>query len=149
MIDSKYGPPAQNHLLLELHVPDFEKVKEFYRKLGFEVVWERKPEGFKGYLVIKRGNNILCFWGGNENILEHEYFSQFPNDSKRGYGVELVMMVEDVDSYYEEVKQFAKVVEELKLKPWGLRDFRIEDPFGFYLRITNHHNILDNRNAVK
>ena len=149
MIDSKYGPPAQNHLLLELHVPDFEKVKEFYGKLGFEVVWERKPEGFKGYLVIKRGDNILCFWGGNENILEHEYFSQFPNDSKRGYGVELVIMVEDVDSYYEEVKQFAKVVEELKLKPWGLRDFRIEDPFGFYLRITNHHNILDNRNAVK
>lgn len=149
MIDSKYGPPAQNYLLLELHVPDFEKVKEFYGKLGFEVVWERKPEGFKGYLVIKRGNNILCFWGGNENILEHEYFSQFPKDSKRGYGVELVIMVEDVDSYYEEVKQFAKVVEELKLKPWGLRDFRIEDPFGFYLRITNHHNILDNRNAVK
>lgn len=149
MINSKYGQPAQNNFLLELHVPDFEKVKEFYGKLGFEVVWERKPEEFKGYLVIKRGGTILCFWGGNENILEHEYFSQFPKDSKRGYGVELVIMVEDVDSYYEGVKQFATVVEELKLKPWGLRDFRIEDPFGFYLRITNHHNILDNRNAVK
>lgn len=149
MIDSKYGPPAQNHLLLELHVPNFEVVKEFYGKLGFEVVWERKPDGFKGYLVIKRGDNIICFWGGNENIYQHEYFNQFSKDSKRGYGVELVILVEDVEAFYQEVKQFAKVVEKLQLKPWGLKDFRIEDPYGFYLRITSYHNILDSRNAVK
>jgi len=43
--------PAQNNILLELHVDDFEKVKEFYGKLGFKVVWERKPEAKKGYLI--------------------------------------------------------------------------------------------------
>lgn len=149
MIDSKFGPPAENNLLLELHVPDFNKVKEFYGKLGFEVAWERQPEGFKGYLVVKRGNNILCFWGGNEKITEHEYFSGWPKDTKKGFGIELVIMIEDVEKFYEEVKQFAKVVEELKVKPWGLKDFRIEDPFGFYIRFTEHHNILDSRNAVK
>lgn len=53
--------PAQNNVLLELHVPDFEKVKEFYGKLGFEIVWERKPEGLKDYLILKMGDNILCF----------------------------------------------------------------------------------------
>ena len=53
--------PANNTIQVELHVPDFEKVKEFYGKLGFKVVWERKPEEKKGYLVIKRDNNILCF----------------------------------------------------------------------------------------
>lgn len=149
MKDAKYGPPAKNHLLLELHVNDFEKVKDFYGKLGFEIVWERKPEGFKGYLVIKRDDNVLCFWGGNEKINQHEYFSKFPKTSKRGFGVELVIMVDDVDEYYEQVKIFANVIEELATKPWGLRDFRIEDPFGFYLRITSIHNILDDRNAVK
>lgn len=149
MIDSKYGPPVQNNLLLELHVPDFEKVKDFYGKLGFDVVWERKPEGFKGYLVVKLDDNVLCFWGGNENIYQHEYFSQFSNKSKRGYGVELVIMVNDLENYYKKVQTFAKVVEQLQLKPWGLMDFRIEDPFGYYLRITEKHNIFDSRNAVK
>lgn len=56
--------PAQNNTLLELHIPDFEKAKDYYGKLGFEVVWERKPEGFKGYLVFKMLDNVLCFWGG-------------------------------------------------------------------------------------
>jgi len=53
--------PANNSIQIELHVPDFETVKEFYAKLGFLVVWERKPEGKKGYLVMKRDNNILSF----------------------------------------------------------------------------------------
>lgn len=43
---------TKNSLQLELHVPDFEKVKEFYELLGFWVVWERKPDDFKGYLIL-------------------------------------------------------------------------------------------------
>ena len=45
---------ANNYTIVELNVPDFDKVKDFYGKVGFEVVWERKPEGKKGYLVIQR-----------------------------------------------------------------------------------------------
>jgi hypothetical protein len=140
---------AQNNVLLELHVPDFEKVKEYYGKLGFEVVWERKPEGFKGYLILKMGDNILCFWAGNEYVYEHPYFKRFPKDTKRGYGVEIVIIVDNVEKYYLKVKNFANVVEELVLQPWGLKDFRVEDPFGYYLRITTHHDILDDDNAVE
>ena len=141
--------PAQNNILLELHVPDFEKVKEYYEKLGFDIIWERKPEGFKGYLILKMENNILCFWAGNEHVYEQSYFKRFPKDTKRGYGVEIVIMVDDVEAYYSKVKGFANVVEELVLQPWGLKDFRVEDPFGYYLRITTYHNILDSINAVK
>lgn len=43
-----------NNLDIEFHVPDFQMVKDFYSKLGFSVVWERQPEGHKGYLVLKR-----------------------------------------------------------------------------------------------
>ena len=142
--------PAQNNILLELHVPDFEKVKEYYGRLGFEVVWERKPEGFKGYLILKMGNNVLCFWAGNENVYEQTYFKRFPKDTKRGYGVEIVVMVDDIEKFYLKVKDFANVVEELVLQPWGLKDFRVEDPHGYYLRITSYHDILDGaKNAVK
>lgn len=45
--------PAQNTVLLELHVPDFEKVKDYYATLGFEMVRETKPDGKDGYLVKK------------------------------------------------------------------------------------------------
>lgn len=31
----------------------------------------------------KRNNNILCFWRGKENIHQHEYFQEWPNDTKR------------------------------------------------------------------
>lgn len=142
--------PAQNNSLLELHVPDFEKVKDFYGKLGFEIVWERKPEEAKGYLVMKLDDNILCFWSGNETVYENPYFKNFPKNTKNGYGVEIVIMVDGLEKYYEKVKDFANVVEELKLQPWGSRDFRIEDPFGFYLRFSEPHNILDESvNSVK
>lgn len=139
---------AQNDILLELHVPDFEKAKEFYGKLGFEVVWERRPEGKKGYLILKRGNSILCFWAGNNEVWNQNYFKQFPKNTKRGYAVEIVIMVENVERFYEKVKNFVRVVEELQLRPWGLKDFRIEDPFGFYIRFTEQHNVLNRKHAV-
>ncbi len=141
--------PAQNSTLLELHVSDFELVKEFYGKLGFEVVWERKPEEKKGYLVIKKESNILCFWPGNDYVKKQSYFQNFPSDTKRGYGVEIVIMVEDIDKLYKQAEIFCKIVDKLKKQPWGLKDFRIEDPFGYYLRFTEPHDILDKRNAVK
>ena len=140
--------PADNSIQIELHVPNFELVKDFYGKLGFVVIWERKPEEKKGYLVIKRNNNILCFWPGNEHVTEQSYFKNFPSDTKRGYGVEIVIMTENIDELYEKAQAFCKIVDPLQKQPWGLKDFRIEDPFGFYLRFTEPHNILDDSNAV-
>lgn len=141
--------PIQNHTLVELHVANFEPIKDYYTKLGFDVVWERKPEGFKGYLVMRMNQNTICFWAGNEEVFKHPYFKQFPKDSKRGYGVELVIMVDDIEKYYEQVKEFANVVEPLTLKPWGLKDFRAVDPAGYYLRFTTEHDISDSKYSVK
>jgi uncharacterized glyoxalase superfamily protein PhnB len=141
--------PSQNNSYIELHVPDFKQAKDYYTQMGFEIVWVREPEEFKGYLVIKLEDNILAFWGGNEKIFEHPYFKNFNKDTKRGYGVEIVVMIKDIESYYNKVKDFANVVEPLITQPWGLKDFRVEDPFGYYLRFTAPDNILDPSNAVK
>lgn len=48
--------PQQNNSLIELHIPDFELAKNFYGKLGFNVIWEREPEDKKGlsYSKIRR-----------------------------------------------------------------------------------------------
>ena len=142
---SKHTP---NHLQLELHVPDFGQVLDFYGKLGFKDVWKRHEGDVGDYLVMERDGVIINFWPGNEEVWEQPYFKDFPHDTKRGYGVEIVIPVEDIESFYEQLKTFAKVVEELKTQPWGLKDFRVEDPFGFYLRFTSPHNILDPSHAV-
>ena len=42
--------PGQYNLLLELHVPDFELVKEYYLQIGFPIEWERPDAGRRGVL---------------------------------------------------------------------------------------------------
>lgn len=137
-----------NKSLIELHVPDFEIVKTFYHVLGFRVVWERSPNAAKGYLVLSLEDNVLCFWGGNDRIYEHRYFKKFPAQTAVGFGVEIVIQVKDVRSLYAALADKVEIYQSLKLRPWGLEDFRIVDPFGFYLRFTQVHDITDSNFAV-
>lgn len=52
-------------------------------------------------------------------------------------GVEIVIEVEDVDAEHDRVHAEHWPCEaELTERPWGLRDFRVLDPSGYYLRIT-------------
>jgi len=128
--------------LVELHVPDLALAQRFYGRLGFRVARHESPVGNDGYLVLRRGEALLCFWGGTSAVRRHPYFRRFGRTAKRGYGVEIVVPVADVSRVYAAARRARCVVEELRLRPWGARDFRIEDPFGFYVRITEKHDVL-------
>ena len=118
--------------MIELHVPDFKPVKDYYKKLGFNIVWERAEEGHKGYMVMELENNLICFWCGNESVYEQSYFSKFPKTSIKGYGVEIVFLIDNVENYYERLEENnIEIFQPLATKPWGLKDFRMVDPFGF------------------
>ena len=136
--DAAAGLVAQ----VELHVPSFGPVKAFYGRLGFTVAREETAEGGEGYLVLQRGPNVLRFWPGSDAIDRHEHFGSFPRSTRRGYGVEIVIVVEDLDAVYAAALGFARIVSPLRVRPWGLRDFRTLDPFGYYLRITEPHDPL-------
>lgn len=82
-------------------------------------------------------------------VTEQSCFKQFPSDTKRGYGVEIVIIMEDVSALYETAKSFAKIVDPLIMQPWGIKDFRLKDPFGYYVRLTEPHDILDKEYAVE
>jgi predicted ester cyclase len=57
---------------------------------------------------------------------------------RRGLGVEIVIEVDDVERCQERVAASGHpILEPLQDRPWGLRDFRISDPDGYYLRITS------------
>lgn len=119
---------------VELHVPDFDIVRRFYGALGFTV--EREERGDDGYLVLRYGDARIAFWPGSPTVAGHHYFARFPAETPRGYGVELIVAVHDLDALYARAQGAGCVVRELGLRPWGLRDFRIADPFGYYIRFT-------------
>jgi catechol 2,3-dioxygenase-like lactoylglutathione lyase family enzyme len=133
---------VKNNLVLELHVPDFDKVKNFYSKLGFQVVTEDPIGQSLGYLVMRRkdplGETLINFYGGDDRVYDHSFFADFGKNTRRGYEVEITIPVSDVADYYNRVLPHIRknLVQELTLKRWGKKDFRIVDPFGFYLRFT-------------
>lgn len=137
--------PIANNLIIELHVPEFAPVKDFYSKLGFEIISEDVKGEFPGYMVMQRrdplGDTVINFYGDDERVYEQSYFKQFDPKTTRGYAVELTIPVKDVSTFYKEVSHgLAKsVVQELVAKSDDTRtwkDFRMSDPYGYYIRFT-------------
>jgi lactoylglutathione lyase len=138
---------VETDTFVELHVPNFKTTIDFYSKLGFEVVWQTSSE--EGYLVMRRGRSVLNFYGGTEKVYEHPYFGRFPRHTVRSYAVEIVIPIDNIEAFFKTIRsnldidvESGRIVQELELKPWGKKDFRIVDPFGFYLRFTERINWL-------
>ncbi|MDO8506247.1 MAG: hypothetical protein Q7S41_01415 [Candidatus Limnocylindria bacterium] len=131
---------ARSDVLLELHVPDLRRAERFYRRFGFRVARAERSGGGDDYLVLARPSSVLMLWGGTEAVRDHRYFRRFRQTAKRGYGVEIVIPVPDIDAAYATARHAGCVVEDLRMRAWGVRDFRAEDPFGYYLRFTEPHD---------
>ncbi len=130
--------PFKTDLLVELHVPDFAAVSAYYGALGFAPVWQEP-----NYLVLKKGDSVLNFYGGGPDIDKHSYFSKFPDGNKSGFRVEIVIFESELFEFYESIKSTHNVVAAPQLRPWGKWDFRLEDPNGFYLRISEPYNTVE------
>jgi len=146
ILNSTVKNPIRNNLIIELHVPNLETVKEFYSKLGFTITMEDKSNDAElGYLTMTRedpcGKTMLNFYGGDDRVYNQSYFKQFPRDTKRAYASEVTVTVQDIEGLYGIAMTNLK---DRVVKPLGAnkdhnhewRDFRMEDPFGFYLRFT-------------
>jgi hypothetical protein len=135
-----------NNFVLELHVPNFATSKEFYAIFGFsELHYDPTSGGGSdlGYLVIKRedtiGRTLINFYGDDERVCEHSFFKDFPTNTRRGYEVEITIPVSDVDGLWDSIKDKMRpdqIAQPLKMKRWNKKDFRVVDPFGFYVRFT-------------
>lgn len=138
--------PISNNLVIELHIPNFDIAKDFYSKLGFEVAMDDKPDDkLPGYFTMIRkddlGQTMLNFYGGDERVYDQSHFKQFPKETVRGYAVEITVTINNIDQLYQIAQSNLKesIVRELKeVEDRGnvWKDFRMVDPFGFYLRFT-------------
>jgi predicted enzyme related to lactoylglutathione lyase len=114
---------------LELFPHDLDAFLDFYtRVLGF-VVERDDRDSTVPYASVSLGHvhiGAVRAWGDTDPTL------RLPPQ-----GVEIVLEVDDVDALRTVVAQRWELAEDLVDRPWGLRDFRLVDPEGNYLRITN------------
>ncbi|MCO8270430.1 hypothetical protein M1L60_07450 [Actinoplanes sp. TRM 88003] len=53
--------------------------------------------------------------------------------------------LDELRALHEHCRRHATVSDELRLRPWGLHDFRLDDPDGYYLRITHGNAAAEER----
>jgi len=117
-------------LRCEIFPVDLDRAVDFYvRVLGFALVRdERDTES--PYIYMRRGDvrvGAVPSWAP-----EPDAETRTPP-----VGVELVLEVDDLEAERERVAAAGwPVTQELTDRPWGLRDFRLVDPDGYYWRIT-------------
>lgn len=120
-------------LRCELFVTDLDESRRFFTEvLGFAAL----PEGDSSYLPLQLGDLALSIQPATALPADH-HFDQAALAGRRGVGVELVLEVEDLDAAYQRVLRSGWPRHEaMAERPWGLRDFRVIDPDGYYLRVT-------------
>jgi catechol 2,3-dioxygenase-like lactoylglutathione lyase family enzyme len=135
-------------LRLELFIDDMAASVAFYTGvLGFEVV-SRADD----YTSVRRGTVVLGL--GPVAKLPADDDGPEPRSGRRrgpgftrrrlaadkGGGVEIVLELDDmgqVAARHDRCLPLGVVADDLRQRPWGLWDFRVTDPDGYYLRITH------------
>jgi uncharacterized glyoxalase superfamily protein PhnB len=104
----------------ELPVDDVERAQRYYRDVfGFEIGWIEPDKGIGSV----SGDKVVLFFRRRARPFEPAVHWMF---------------AEDIDASYEAVKAAgAKIADPLEMKPWGIRQFTVEDLDGnvFYF----HH----------
>lgn len=122
-------------LRFELFTTNPKKTVEFYTSiLGFSEL-----KSYSDYYPIQRGGVTIGICPIN-SLKEGHYFRPEVVHNRKGLGLEIVLEVDDIEDEYNSVKKSGyHIAEELTQQEWGLTDFRLVDPDGYYLRITSHH----------
>jgi len=117
----------------ELFPEDLTATAEFYvGVLGFALERDERSADAP-YVALRRGDVRI---GAAEREPVADQASRRPPT-----GVELVLEVDDLDAERTRVLAAGwRLEEDVVLRPWGLRDFRLLDPAGHYLRMTTRRS---------
>lgn len=119
---------------IELFVHDLDRSLDFYeRALGFVVDPTREPPT-ADYIPI-RHRDVRISLGPLEQLPASHYFSPAVK-TRLGVGVEIVLEVEHLAQYERKARAADAAVEPTQWRAWGLLDFRVVDPDGYYIRVT-------------
>lgn len=119
-------------LRFEIFPDDLDATVDFYQRvLLFRLTDDRRGEP-EAYVSLQRGSVRV-------GVLRSAAAADDARPARRPpTGVELVLEVDDVAAERDRVTAAGWPLEaDLQDRPWGLRDFRLLDPGGHYLRITS------------
>ena len=116
---------------VELCVSDFEQsITWFEHVLGFRVV----ARDANVYAELSRGETSLQLAADDAPYWEAERSRLLP-PGQRGSGVEIVLLVDNVDPVYRQAQQArADIVHPLANYPWHMRQFWVRHPDGYLIR---------------
>jgi lactoylglutathione lyase len=114
-------------LRVEIFPDDLDAIVDFYTNvLGFTVTKDERS----AYVSLARGSVRI---GASKRAVPGARAGRLPPS-----GAELVLEVDDIGSERDRVAAAGwPLDDDLRDRPWGLADFRIVDPAGYYLRITS------------
>ena len=125
-----------NKLIPELSVTNIDKSKEFYLKLGFKIMYERKEDKF-AFLELEGNQLMIEEINDNWNTGKLEY--------PFGRGINISMTINDIDKYYQELvnknitffKDIMTNEYDVNGKTYLDKEFLIQDPDGYLLRFNS------------
>ncbi|MBE7099158.1 VOC family protein [Bacillus cereus] len=119
------------HFRLELFVEDLQRSIRFYEEI-LTLVFSKKNTRVR----IKLGDFSLLLTP--DYILNENHYLKTGGLNPKGKGVEIIIAFDHIEQIYQHVLEKNYPVEcNLKMQSWGMKDFRIVDPDGYYLRLTS------------
>jgi predicted enzyme related to lactoylglutathione lyase len=114
-------------LFLELDCHDLKAHVEFFKSVAGYAL--NRQQGNFVILRSERGEILLNGVGGTAGSKPARY---------QGPRVEIGIVVDDLDRAFLEAKKHEGWTIQVGIanQPWGVRDFRVTSPEGYYLRIT-------------
>ncbi len=123
----------------ELATTDPIRDTAFYAKLGFKVVAKTSY----GYVTLKSGPVVIALSPVTE--AESHETASFSKYRRPPVGVEIVLYTtENLEAMHARLTSQGLKPTEIRLQPWGVRDFRLTDPGGYYIRISEGHAVAGN-----
>ncbi|WP_051582346.1 VOC family protein [Lysinibacillus fusiformis] len=120
------------NMRLELFVQNLKRSVDFYKNV---IQLELYSQNETSASFKSKNLNILLT---QQNILSNNHYFGNINTSRKGVGVEIIIIVPDIQSFHQRVCEMQIELEsQLKQQEWGLKDFRLVDPDGYYLRISS------------
>ena len=106
----------------------------------FEQLTDFKVSRNDGDYACLRNDRAELVFMGHKGLPEGHPNKQPPGETGRGLGIEIVVIVTDLDQAFAKSARFRqegwKLSAGIGRRPWGARDFRIVSPDGYYLRFS-------------
>jgi len=126
-------------IFMELATTRVEEYFSFFASVADFRLLSRRP----GYVEVRSDLAELTFIDPTKYWSNGHPFSGKLTGSGQGLGIEIGIVVADLDKAYETAVTFKEkgfpISTGIVRRPWGVRDFRVLAPDGYYFRFTEGH----------